>query len=678
MASAADELRKIILALDNEDELREQERTKPPREVIVVADSVKQALSLAAAQMQKDEFQLDYKILNRGGSQLFGLRRLPYRVHVFPAREDTRFSDLEDMNVSLSGAIAQAALAEDAPIAINSDGKILVRIYRTGVYVIVRPPVGEGQPVTVTQAMERLRTAGVTAYDKGRLENEVKARSAKQVKIAEWTPRPDADSQLQIEVSADHMRASMTVSRPRPGGRHLQVADVMQALKANGVQFGFKEPTIEKALDEEVYSTPVVVAEGKQAQNGRDGYIDYKVRIDKKVEFKEDESGRVDFLQRDLVENVIQGQVLAELVPAQRGQEGRDLFNKILPAKNGNPVTLRPGPGTMLSDDGKKLLAEKNGQVIYRGGILSVHDMFTVNGDVGITTGNITFLGSIMVTGNIEDNMHVKAAGGIEVAGTIQKAYVEAEGDIIVRQGIIGRDEAQVESTAGSVYGKFLQNGVCMAEQDVVMGENIMHSRVYAGGNVVCNGKRAQLVGGEIICGGVVRVKSLGAMAATPTHVMAGVNPRAMQQLKQIAQIEKQLREKISQTEVNLKTLQQQKAAAPDAFSEAKEEQLVKTIAFRDKLNERLREALSEKENIETFMKDAQSEGAVHVEKTAFPGVTIEINGASFTVQDEYNNVSFVEEAGRINIVAYIAPGDDDKHFQKSRRKGRYSETPRS
>ena len=125
--------------------------------------------------------------------------------------------------------------------------------------------------------------------------------------------------------------------------------------------------------------------------------------------------------------------------------------------------------------------------------------------------------------------MHVKAAGGIEVAGTIQKAYVEAEGDIIVRQGIIGRDEAQVESTAGSVYGKFLQNGVCMAEQDVVMGENIMHSRVYAGGNVVCNGKRAQLVGGEIICGGVVRVKSLGAMAATPTHVMAGVNPRAMQ-----------------------------------------------------------------------------------------------------------------------------------------------------
>lgn len=674
MASAADQLKKIIIALENEEELQNEARNRAPREVIVVADSVKQALKLAAVEMQKDPLQLDYKILNKGGSQLLGLRRLPYRVHVFQAKEDTRFSDLEDMNVSLSGAMAQAALSDDGPIAINAEGKILVRIYRTGVYIIVRPPVGEGQPVTMQQALEKLRQAGVNAYDKGRLESEVRAKSGKQIKIAEWTPRPDADSQLQIEVMADHMRATMIMTRPRPGGRHLQVADVMQALKVNGVQFGFRENIIEKALEEEVYSTPVVVAEGKAAQNGRDGYIDYKVRIDKKVEFKEDESGRVDFLQRDLVENVVQGQVLAELVPAQRGQEGRDLFNKITPAKNGNPVTMRPGPGTMLSDDGKRLLAEKNGQVIYRGGILSVHDMFTINGDVGIGTGNITFLGSIMVTGSIEDNMHVKAAGTIEVAGTIQKSFVEAEGDIIVRQGIIGRDNASIESTAGSIYGKFLQNATCMAEADVVMGENIMHSRVYAGGNVVCNGKRAQLVGGEIICGGVVRVKSLGAMAATPTHVIAGVNPRAMQQMKQIAQIEKQLMEKIALAEMNLKTLQQQKAAAPDAFGEAKEEQLVKTNAFKDKLQERLREAYTEHASIAEFMKESESFGAVHVEKTVFPGVTIEINGAQFTVQDEYNNVSFVEEAGRINIVAYMQPGDDDKHFQKNRRKGRYSD----
>jgi uncharacterized protein (DUF342 family) len=167
-------------------------------------------------------------------------------------------------------------------------------------------------------------------------------------------------------------------------------------------------------------------------------------------------------------------------------------------------------------------------------------------------------------------------------------------------------------------------------------------------------------------------------MAATPTKVIAGVNPRAMQQLKQIAQIEKQLKEKLEQTEINLRTLQQQKAAAPEAFSEAKEEQLVKTIAFRDKLNERLREAMIEAANIAEYMKEAQSAGAVHVEKTVYPGVTIEINGASFVVQDEYNNVSFVEEAGRINIIGYIPPGEDDKYFQKRRRKGRYSETPRS
>ena len=192
MATAANQLKQIILALENEEELLHEARTRPPREVIVVADSVKQAIRLASVEMSVDPMQLDYKILNKGGSQLFGLRKLPYRVHVFLAKEDTRFSDLEDMNVSLTGAMAQAAMDDEAPIAINADGKILVRIYRTGVYVTVRPPVGEGQAVTMPQALEKLRLAGVNSYDKGRLEGEIRSKSSKQIKIAEWTPKPDA------------------------------------------------------------------------------------------------------------------------------------------------------------------------------------------------------------------------------------------------------------------------------------------------------------------------------------------------------------------------------------------------------------------------------------------------------------------------------------------------------
>ena len=674
--TASEQLKKILIALENEDLLAEDARNRPPTEVIVVADSVNQGLQLAARQMQRDAFELDYKVLNRGGTQLFGLRKLPYRIKVTLAKEDNRFSDMEDLNISLSGAMAATALAEDK-IIINADGKALVRIYRSGVFVTIRPPVGDGQKVTIAQAMERLKAAGVYAYDKGRVEQEVKNQTGKPVKVAEWTPKPDADSQLVVDISADQMRAHVNVSRPRPGGRNLQPADVIHALKAQGVMFGIKESQIEKLLDEEVYAIPVLVAEGQSVQNGRDGYVDYKVRIDKKVEFKEDESGRIDFMARNLVENVVQGQTLAELVSAQRGSDGRDLFNRVLPAKNGNPVSLKPGPGTMMSEDGRRLLAEKNGQVLYRTGVLSVHDIFTINGDVGISTGNITFLGAIVITGSVEDNMHIKAAGSVEVAGTVQKAFVEAEGDIIVRQGIIGRDNAQIESTAGTIYAKFMQNSMAMAEKDIVIAENIMHSKVYAGGKVICNGKRAQIVGGEIICGEDVRVKSLGAISATPTLVIAGANPRAIQQLKQIALIEKQLREKIGQTEANLKTLQQQKAAAPDAFGEAKEEQLVKTNAFLDKLNERLRDAIGEKENIEKYMQESASQGAVHVEKTVFPGVTIQINGATFSVSDEYNNVTFVESGGRIQIQAFVQPEADSEHFQKGRRKGRYGETAR-
>ncbi|MBO6100931.1 MAG: DUF342 domain-containing protein, partial [Spirochaetaceae bacterium] len=38
---------------------------------------------------------------------------------------------------------------------------------------------------------------------------------------------------------------------------------------------------------------------------------------------------------------------------------------------------------------------------------------------VNIKTGNITFLGTVIVKGNVDDGFNVKASGNIEVYGTV-------------------------------------------------------------------------------------------------------------------------------------------------------------------------------------------------------------------------------------------------------------------
>ena len=86
-------------------------------------------------------------------------------------------------------------------------------------------------------------------------------------------------------------------------------------------------------------------------------------------------------------------------------------------------------------------------------------------------------------------------AGNVEVKGTVQKANIEAEGDIIVHQGISGKEEARVESTGGSIFAKFVQNSNLIAEKNVVVPEGILHSNVDAGEKIYSIGRRAKIAG---------------------------------------------------------------------------------------------------------------------------------------------------------------------------------------
>ncbi|MCB1145205.1 MAG: FapA family protein [Leptospiraceae bacterium] len=646
-------LKKALLGLDFED--MDRESAGPNfSELIVLADSLQQALEIGAGEFNCDISLLDYEILEKGSPGLMGLGRMPYRVKVTIMEEDKRFADIEDLNTSLDGSSSGSSSSESE--AANVNGKGIVRVYKTGVFVKVLPSKGSGRSVTVNDMIDRIKKMGIPKFDDSVLKKAVKESTGEPVRIGDWVPKPENDSTMSVEISADEMKAYITISAPRPGGRHLQTQDVIGALKKSGLKFGFKDEEIEKALEDDKYGTMILAAEGKPSKYGSDGYIDYKVKIDKKVEFKEDDHGRIDFLSKDLVENVVQGQILAELIPAKHGIEGRTITDRVLPAKDGKPMDLKPGKGTILSEDGKKLLAEKNGQVVFRQGRINIEELLTIPGDVGLDTGNVMFLGSILVRGAVTDNMQVKAAGNIQIGGNIQKAQVEAEGNIIISSGVMGRDGAVLESTTGSVYAKFIQNAKATVDKDVVVAEGILHSNIYAGGKILCNGKRAQIVGGEVMAGEEVRVKQLGAQASTPTTVIVGTNPKVLQQIKQIDQVESTAREKLEKLETNLRTLNFQKNAQKENFSADKDEMLVKMQTFKEKLLERLEDAQQEKEQLNEYLNMLSSRGAVHVEKILFPGVTVEINGARFLAKDEYRHGTLIEENGNIKIVPYQQP----------------------
>jgi uncharacterized protein (DUF342 family) len=624
--------------------------------VVVVGLSIATCLNRAAEYFNRDLTMLDYEILERGKRSLFS--KTPYRIMVSLLPASSAYADLEEFSMKIGAG--DRLLSDELERFVepkHRDGSVAVRIYLSGVFIVVQPAVGNGRPATVEDCTRRLEQRGIQSYNMRHIEQAIKDQSGEMIKVAEFQPRPEHDSNCRVEITPDEMKAYVTITAPKKGGRDLQVGDIVSALKAHGVVIGFKEDEIAAALNEDRYMQDILAAEGVPAKHGRDAYIDFKVKVKREMELREDEQGKVDFKELHLVENVVVGQILAEKMPAEKGTAGKSLFNRILPARDGKDVDLKPGKNTILSQDGMKLSAEINGQVVLSGTRLSVEPIYRVAGDVGPKSGNVMFLGSVHVGGSVLDNYEVKAAGNVEVRGSVQKAKIEGEGDIIIQSGIMGRDEAVVESTGGSVIAKFIQSAKILAAQDITVQESILHSHVEAGNEIVCSGRRAQIVGGVIRATKEVRARIIGSQAYTATQITVGTDPRILHQYEDLTRMVTETDTELKEKQREKSTLETRQKNDPETFGAEQVRRLKEAAEAIGTLTEKSKELKAEKEKLETYMEEMASEGKVVVEKEIFPGVIINIRNASYEVTERLTGVVFSYHEGHIKIGKPDRPG---------------------
>ena len=147
------------------------------------------------------------------------------------------------------------------------------------------------------------------------------------------------------------------------------------------------------------------------------------------------EDGSVDMRDFGKLASVKPGELLVQQQPATPGQEGFTVLGDVLPAKPGEVHTLIAGEGTEISKNNPmELLSTIAGVPVEINNGMRVDDIFTIS-EVTVKSGHIDFNGSVIVSGNIEPGMRVKAKGDITIFGTVESAQLTADGNITVKQG---------------------------------------------------------------------------------------------------------------------------------------------------------------------------------------------------------------------------------------------------
>jgi uncharacterized protein (DUF342 family) len=321
-----------------------------------------------------------------------------------------------------------------------------------------------------------------------------------------------------LKVSPNLMELEMELLRTGTNTLSPEYDDVMKAIADAGVVFGINEERIQSLCASPRYNSPTIVARGKPEETGADGYIDYKIETVKDMKPKIRPDGTVDYRDLGLIQNVAAGQVLCEIHLAEKGADGANVYGQVLEGRYGKSPDNVVGNNTELSEDETQLISLVDGNAEVRKGAVYVNTQLMISGNVDNSTGDLDFVGDILIKGDVRSGFNVVSAGNITVRGTVEGATLQATGDIVVGEGINGMNRGSIIA-GGNIKCKYIQGCFIKAGQ-MIYADSIMYCTMECDGNVELSGKRGVLIGGTATISGGLIAKSLGTDSHIATHII--------------------------------------------------------------------------------------------------------------------------------------------------------------
>ncbi|WP_438491980.1 DUF342 domain-containing protein [Paenibacillus sp. IHBB 3054] len=429
--------------------------------------------------------------------------------------------------------------------------------------------------------------------------------------------------------------------------------DLESFLNSHNIRYGIQRDIVQRISSnpEEYFFNRVPIAIGDPAVNGTDGRVVLTIDMEEDRKPLEKADGKVDYKDLVRLHNVKKGQLIARKIPPMPGKSGKMVTGEEIPYRAGKDAHFKVGKNVLIDQDETSMYAAMDGLVtLTEKGKVNVFPVYEVNGDVDYSTGNIDFVGTVVIRGNVLTGFTVKSAGDIRVVGGVEGAELISGGSIEIAGGIIGYNKGIV-SAGKNVKVSFIQDGNVVAGEDVIVSQSIMHSNIRAGRDVLCNGSKGLIVGGVVQAGERVVARTIGNTMSTATAIEVGVVPELRNEINDLRLELRQLLENEDKTNKALYLLNQlanNGQLAPDKVALRVKLNATKQSHMREE--KRIKERVLE---IERMLEDTVR-ARVEVVKTIYGGSKIVIGRYTRFVKDPTERVVFIYSEGDITLAPYV------------------------
>lgn len=453
----------------------------------------------------------------------------------------------------------------------------------------------------------------------------------------------DIDGAAIVEVKEDMLAAYLLLTPPQGGGKPVTLDTVNKALAQNGVKFGLNMSVAEQMISDGVYSQRKIIAEGIPAVNGIDGSITYLFETTDVLKPRRMENGGVDYKDLGLVKNILKDTAIATLTAAVSGNDGMNVKGVPIKHKPGLPPKFQLGKGVTVSEDEKELIAAIDGNLAWQKDRFVVEETLVLQADVGVATGNIDFMGDVVIKGGVLENFLVKSGGSVTIAGGVHGAEVVAERNIDIKLGSVN---SKVTAN-GDIKINFCESSKVHAGGDV-SASSFVASEVFAGGTLSAATGKGVVVGGKYIALQSFVANILGSESFTATRVTIGnggmLAEERLAEEKKIATTEEQIKKLMQISDILQEHKKKFGPLSPD-----RDAMLTTAIRSRFTLQREIKISQALIKELDEKIRQEQSVSAI-VKKDLWPGVNIRIGTNSVGVDKHWTRVSISERAGEVSF----------------------------
>lgn len=443
------------------------------------------------------------------------------------------------------------------------------------------------------------------------------------------------DASVEVVLTDHDMLASMVITGAYKGS-YLKGPQLVQALAQAHVTKGINKLALKKVLvvshqlkAGETFTQPV--AKGKNPVQGKDAKFVPLVKDPTKQVLAPKESaedGKVDMLNLGETITVSENEPLMKRVPATKGTAGMTVQGKVIPPKPGDDALFKECKGTKVSpDDPNLLLADASGMPIIKERGVDVEDALCLP-TIGVSTGHVKFKGNVVVLGDIESDMVVRATGSLTVGGFIESADVQVQGNIEVAKGIIGHNVSEGEQkscvvkSGGSITANYAQYSELQAADDIHLSVHCMSNELRCGHDLVVSDaseKQGTLSGGHAKVGGKITCVNLGVEGDTATSI------QAFARFQMYKERQTKLKEQYNQAqEQTMDIVRRELEFKKTPKAERTEEQATKLEADKQATNAHLEKVKHARDHNEQELEVGLSTYTVEVKNKVYTHVTVQ------------------------------------------------------